>query len=114
MNLINKDSKILIVGDSWGCGEWSLPAFGQHIQHTGLEFYLKEYGCNVVNKSYGGYSNDDIFHSLEEQIEFSYDVIIWFQTDPLRNLRPYINNLEIFKKNKEDFLKIKEDRKSVV
>ena len=74
--------------------------------HPGLEFYLKEYGCNVTNLSMGGISNSKIFDLLNEHIQInnSYDVIIWFQTDPLRNLRPYADNIEIFKKNKEDFI----------
>lgn len=106
MNLINKGSKILIVGDSWGCGEWPVPSkLVEYLPvHLGLEFYLREYGCSVTNVSHGGYSNDDIFISLKNQIQNQHDAIFWFQTDPLRNLRPYTNNLEIFKKEKEDFI----------
>lgn len=106
MNLINKNSKILIIGDSWGCGEWTLSDEYCAV-HPGLEFYLKEHGYNVNNLSQGGYSNSDIFNSLRDHmaINNSYDVIIWFQTDPLRNFRPYRNeNIGIFKKNKEDFI----------
>jgi hypothetical protein len=107
MNLINAHSKILIIGDSWGCGEWVKFGPGHYwTVHSGLEFYLKEYGCNVTNLSMGGISNSKIFDLLNEHIQInnSYDVIIWFQTDPLRNLRPYADNIEIFKKNKEDFI----------
>lgn len=108
MNLINKNSKILIIGDSWGRGEWLCQPRTQiyHPVHLGLESYLKEYGCDVNNLSQGGYSNSNIFNSLHDHmaINNSYDVIIWFQTDPLRNLRPYADHTEIFKKNKEDFI----------
>jgi len=104
LHLINKDSKILIVGDSWGCGEWPEPFKRYDSSHSGLEFYLKEYRCDVTNVSRGGYSNENIFNSLKDQMHHSYDVILWFQTDPIRNLRPFADNLEIFKKEKEDFI----------
>ena len=111
MNLINKDSKILIVGDSWGCGEWGLDPHSKKytVLHKGLEQYLIDFGCTVTNLSVGGCSNDSIFRTLKEQIQFSYDVIIWFQTDPLRNLRPYLENLEIFKKEKDDFILVHDE-----
>jgi hypothetical protein len=60
----------------------------------------------VTNLSVGNSSNHDIFNRLSEhvQINNSYDVIILFQTEPLRNLRPYAENIEVFKKKKEDFI----------
>jgi len=112
MNLINEHSKILIIGDSWGCGEWAMSGpNGYCTVHPGLEFYLKEHGYDVNNLSQGGYSNSDIFNSLRDHLAInnSYDVIIWFQTDPLRNLRPYADNIEIFKKNKEDFILVHDE-----
>jgi hypothetical protein len=107
MNLINAHSKILIIGDSWGCGEWEMSdAKVYSVVHPGLELYLKEYGCDVTNISAGDSSNHNIFNRLHEHMQKnnSYDVILWFQTDPLRSLRPYAANIEIFKKNKEDFI----------
>ena len=112
MNLINEHSKILIIGDSWGCGEWrwSRPGVGGPV-HPGLELYLKEYGCDVTNLSVGGSSNSEILDRLNDCIKInnSYDVIIWFQTDPLRDLQPYADNIEIFKKDKEDFILVHDE-----
>lgn len=141
--------KIIIAGDSWGCGEtgwdkniqvydptedwtnfynnvkgttwpdcpdfkdisllpeWVLQelarfgftgisslskSIGRHIiLHKGLEQYFKDNGFKVLNISIGGGSNFNIVSTL---LEFSKSItnntiIIWIQTDPLRNLRPY-------------------------
>jgi hypothetical protein len=52
---------IIIAGDSWGCGEWSLE---HKLTHTGLEQYLQDDGYKVINISYGGSSNDDVYKLL--------------------------------------------------
>ena len=52
---------IIIAGDSWGCGEWSLEF---KITHTGLEQYLQDDGYKVINISHGGSSNDDVYKQL--------------------------------------------------
>jgi len=52
---------IIIAGDSWGCGEWSLEV---EITHTGLEQYLQDDGYKVINISHGGSSNDDVYKQL--------------------------------------------------
>ena len=89
---------ILISGDSWGCGEWDHkpPKYG--VFHLGLEFYLKNIGHRVVNVSKGGSSNiesiERIFHKLSYK---KYDYIFWFQTSPIRNLRPYTTFKEDYK-----------------
>ena len=51
------DEIILIAGDKWGCGEWSLNTStdnlvdNSEILHGGLGQYLGEYGYNVINLS---------------------------------------------------------------
>ena len=105
MNLISRDSKVLIAGDSWGDGEkHSIRNDPVDDIHLGLEVYLKEYGCNVTNISIGGGSNRDTFNKLKSNLNQTYDVILVFQTDPYRDLRPYQLHVEQFKKEKEDFL----------
>ena len=52
---------IVIVGDSWGCGEYNLNT----ITHGGLAQYLAEDGQNVINLSVGGSSNWEIYERLK-------------------------------------------------
>lgn len=81
----------LIAGDSWGCGEWGSDPY--EVKHTGLQHFLEQSGHEVKNISKGGNSNSGTFILLENslQAEPVPDYIIWFQTDPLRDLRPYDN-----------------------
>jgi hypothetical protein len=108
VNLINKGDRILIAGDSWGCGEWAI--FGRKVAHLGLQTYLTEYGCEVTNVSVGGYSNKDSINSIKNKLISTYtcDSIIWFQTDPIRDLKPYKDNADKFSLEIEDFLKVRE------
>jgi hypothetical protein len=141
--------KIIIAGDSWGCGEWgwdgdldsydpeedwcrfynivkgdswpnvpkfsnldSLPpnileelklfgfdgisslskSIGTHVVlHKGLEQYFIDDGFPVINISIGNDSNFSIINRLSNLVSGKEDdfLIIWIQTDPLRDLRPY-------------------------
>ena len=84
--------KILIGGDSWGCGEWGFNNQNQYgILHHGLEKYLKDDGYLVTNTSSGGSSNKDSITRLKNALNFDPDIILWFQSDPLRDNRPYDN-----------------------
>jgi hypothetical protein len=108
MNLINKHSKVLLAGDSWGCGEWSWDA--KQIQHLGLELYLREYGCEVTNVSFPGCSNLYSITALKKQlVDNTYDVILWIQTDPTRDIRPYEDNADKFALPIDDFLKLQDE-----
>jgi hypothetical protein len=108
MNLINKGDRILIAGDSWGCGEWAV--FGRKVAHLGLELYFNEYGCPVTNVSVGGYSNIESINSIKNKlIDNTYDAIIWFQTDPIRDLRPYKDNGDKFALEIDEFLKMHDE-----
>ena len=81
----------LIAGDSWSCGEWGHDPY--EVKHLGLQYFLEQSGHEVKNISKGGNSNSGTFILLENslQAEPVPDYIIWFQTDPLRDLRPYDN-----------------------
>jgi lysophospholipase L1-like esterase len=86
-----KMATFLIAGDSWGCGEWVNDSTGYRVIHNGLQQYLDEAGHLTKNVSKGGRSNLVSVRRLKAElfIKSDYDYVIWFQTDPLRDLRPY-------------------------
>ena len=95
--------KILIAGDSWGCGEWTPDEIedpilkGRHIQvtHKGLETYLTEGRHRVKNVSTPGGTFETILARLRLEIK-SYDAIFVFVTDAFRKTIPasgYKNNI---------------------
>jgi len=78
--------KILIAGDSWGCGEWNIdPTKG--CNHKGLEQYLKDDKHDVKNISYGGLSFYGILEELNYENE-KYDYVFVFVTDANRGIEP--------------------------
>ncbi len=81
----------LIAGDSWGCGEWGHNPY--EVKHAGLQYFLEQAGHEVTNISEPGCSNIVSSSLLENSLQTGSvpDYIIWFQTDPLRDLRPYNN-----------------------
>ena len=83
--------KILIAGDSWGCGEWGWDSEGNYgLIHNGLEHFLS-IDHTVINVSKAGASNKETIELLNQYltIDKTVDLIFWFQTDPLRDARPY-------------------------
>ena len=79
-------SKIFIGGDSWGCGEWT----EQTVSHKGVEQYFINDNYTVFNSSEGGSSNKFSIDRLDKDLRDYYisgDIIIWIQTDPIRDLR---------------------------
>ena len=79
--------KILLAGDSWGCGEWYHE--GAQILHKGIEQYLMDDGHVVENLSWRGISNLDIAHRIRFYFE-NYDrllpdIILVFQTEYSRD-----------------------------
>ena len=81
-------SKILIGGDSWGCGEWHKIC----VSHKGLEQYFTDAGYIVLNSSKGDSTNSESVRRLLGLLEESYtpgDVVFWFKTDTIRDIRPY-------------------------
>jgi hypothetical protein len=83
--------KIFIGGDSWACGEW--PAYESiSVVHCGIEDYFIKDGHVVFNTARGGASNKHSISMLETELNNKFavgDLIVWVQTDPIRNLRPY-------------------------
>jgi hypothetical protein len=79
----------LIVGDSWGCGEWDKDCNTN--PHRGLEQYLIEDGHTVVNLSNQGISNHDIYqrieHYFKRNLEHTIDSIFVFQTEYNRDYK---------------------------
>jgi hypothetical protein len=73
--------RILITGDSWGCGEWDGLNVDYRVTHSGIEQYLRDDGYDVKNISVGGNNN---LQSLELAKSESFDHLIFFFTDPLR------------------------------
>jgi hypothetical protein len=86
--------KILIGGDSWGCGEWGYDNGNYCILHGGLDQYLINDGHNVTNTSKGRSSNNDSIRRLKENLELDTDITIWFQSDPLRDINFICNSFD--------------------
>lgn len=98
---------ILIVGDSWGLGEWDFNPY--EVRHTGLQHYLEEAGHTVLNKSVAGSSNKAVVSNLLKSNLQDFDYIFWIQSDPLRDLRPYqqfhkLTNIELMIKQSKILL----------
>ena len=98
---------ILIGGDSWALGEWGCTRcvggrvdslscnnncnthydtkYG--VRHTGLEYYLKNAGYNVVNVGVAAASDTHSLSRLLTELNHnSYDTVLWFQSSPYRDL----------------------------
>jgi len=57
---------IIIIGDSWGAGEWDC---NNNVIHNGLAEYIKNDGYNVYNLSLPGSGNSAISYYLESFIK---------------------------------------------
>lgn len=86
--------KICIAGDSWGVGVWPppppRPALSPSLMlHGGLAEFLSKNHI-VINASAAGDSNSGAFSKVEYNLAHHgpFDMIFWFFTDPLRDLRP--------------------------
>jgi len=81
--------KILIIGDSWGCGEWSL---SKEVVHEGTKHYLQEAGYKITSIAEGSSSNAEQISKLNDHKDA--DICIWFLTDPLREVDRQPTTLE--------------------
>jgi hypothetical protein len=81
--------KILLMGDSWGQGEYRNAT---PIPYTGPERYLKELGHRVNNVSAGSACNfgqlRNTYWTLRENSD--YDCIVWFHTEGVRDIQQII------------------------
>ena len=80
-------ANIMIMGDSWACGEWDgggTPR-GYGVTHAGTEQYLREAGHTVRSVAEGACSNR---RQVDRRLELTdpVDRTIWFLTDPLRDI----------------------------
>jgi hypothetical protein len=81
--------KFFILGDSFGLGEWEVNSgIMELVPNTGLDFYLKQLGHSTTNASAGSASNfgqlRNAYWRLKEDSD--YDYIIWFHTEPIRDV----------------------------
>ena len=93
-----------MIGDSWGYS-W-LPAdhfsskgvtdnlvmfknVGKHSQFSVLEHVLTLLKHNVTNKCQPGSANSHAIGEFEKSSYLKYDMVIWFKTDPVRDLYNY-------------------------
>jgi hypothetical protein len=92
MIMEKKPGRIIILGDSWGCGEWpeipikNVTDLSSSVSHKGLQQYFLENGHTVVNLSVGGGSNIATLERLKQHGVDKTDTIFWIQTDPTRDL----------------------------
>ena len=80
--------KIVIGGDSWGVREWG----DSEEIHRGIWQYFEEDGHEVNMSAIPGECNIIIINHLKNVVSsplHHYDFIFWFQSDPLRDLKPY-------------------------
>ena len=102
---------LLIVGDSWAMGEWDWDNENRYAcTHKGLEQYFLDAGCSVQNKSIGGASNSQSILTLQLLDLNQYKSILWFQTDPLRD----ITDSQLFLKEYNSFQKVIEHQKELL
>ena len=74
--------KILLAGDSWGCGVWQrIPL---RVIHKGIEQFMLDDGHEVVNVSTGGGKNGGAINRMLN-IKDNFDYIFVFETSPLRD-----------------------------
>jgi len=80
-------ARILICGDSWGCGEWNVEC--TEVLHPGLEQYLRDAGHLVDNISKGGCSNLDSVARMQLWFERfgRVDIVFVFQTEYSRDFK---------------------------
>jgi hypothetical protein len=108
--------RLLIMGDSWGCGEWykeftiskECPSKHHHKSHrtdewftsgvtpnTDIGKYLKTYNHHCINIAVGGDANLKQLANLKTYLNnnSNYDMIIWFHTEPVRDYVEHFKHL---------------------
>ena len=109
--------RFLIMGDSWGCGEWykeftisrDAPSEHHHKSHrsddewftcgvvpnTDVGEYLRTYDHHCTNIAVGGDANLKQLAKLKTHLEndSNYDMILWFHTEPVRDYVDHFKHL---------------------
>ena len=100
----------MIMGDSWALGEWRRDpdtGTGNHISHDGVRQYLREAGYHTVSMAEAGASNRSQLDRLATHHQSQgVDVIIWFVTDPLRDLERQPRTLDRFHEERERLIRL--------
>jgi len=85
--------KFFILGDSWGIGEWqTIDGLTTCVPNSGVDYYLGQSGHTITNVSAGSASNfgqlRHAYWTLKKQSD--YDYIIWFHTEPSRDIVEHV------------------------
>jgi hypothetical protein len=89
--------KFLIIGDSYGRGEYQslnpyIPTQCTFVPDTGLDYYLRQFGHSVTNWAVDADCNfgqlRHAYWTLKENSDFDY--IVWFHTDPIRDVVEHV------------------------
>lgn len=105
--------KFLIIGDSWGIGEYKIKnCIMEAVPDTGLEYYLTQLNHTVTNLSAGSACNFGQLRNARTHLDDvcnDYDYIIWFHTEPVRDVPDTIIDDEIDSPNQfPEFSSIKD------
>jgi hypothetical protein len=83
-------ASIMIMGDSWACGEWAGHDTAHVVTHPGTRQYLRQRGHDVISVARGGHGNatqvDRLRVYTEDPGRPTPDHIIWFLSDPCRDI----------------------------
>jgi len=89
--------KLVIVGDSWGCGSWSTPEKFLLKGDDYLTTCFTKHYSEVRNNSTGAISNLNIIANLQDELYYdnTYDRILVMQTDPARDFMHFNDTCSI-------------------
>jgi hypothetical protein len=105
--------KFLIIGDSWGIGEYKIDRqIMTAVPDTGIDYYLQQLNHTATNLSAGSACNFGQLRNARTHLDDicnDYDYIIWFHTEPIRDVPDTIIDDEIDgPKQFPEFAKIKD------
>ena len=105
---------VVIIGDSWACGEWGWSAQGQYcVLHTGIQHYLETAGYPVHNLAQGGQSNRrSVDALLTAGFQPAEVMVLWVLTDPMRDIPPtrIARSLPAFLSQRNELMRLQLDR----
>jgi hypothetical protein len=78
---------LIIIGDSWSCGEWATISGKYQIVHKGVEQYCIDHSIPVKNYSFPAAGNFQHL-SLFSDRHITNEKVFWFITCPLRGPDP--------------------------
>lgn len=79
--------KILLAGDSWGCGVWiNKRKEPSYVGHKGIEQFMLDDGHEVVNASIGGSSNFKTLKRITRKKLNKFDYVFVIESSPLRDV----------------------------